>query len=258
MAGEKPFNISEQGRKLIEDVQKAADPTKVSELPPADPMEDVGPLPSTLNRLHESGEGTYVGIADAPETQQAVARMLKGIINVSDIVEGVDTEGKPHFYSRVMPLEKIEKPTSANERNADSFILAHVFGATDFTNGNNTQFDGEHIAYFDFGLAADYMFSGVHTQQDVASALLMNPGSKGQLELTLKKLDALTERFSDEPGKELMDSILEATGKKISELFDTSEMPLETEYDAPDAFRTMFLKRIEMISSLVKSRIALG
>lgn len=117
----------------------------------------------TKSSVLSSGQDNrrYWNIIDAPADQMFLARMLKGVLPVSDVVFDESTK---KFYSYEMPVERVEKTADSSEyqahMKADRLILALVFDDRDHGVGkdheqNMRSAKGAHV-FFDFANVTDF------------------------------------------------------------------------------------------------------
>lgn len=209
---ENPLQLHEEG-----------DPTRFSTLPPTREMKKVGVVFPLLYdyTIWEAQDGSrYVELPNtgwsAPATQQVVVRLLKGIINVSDIISIPNEEGGVTYYSHIMPLDRIQEETSEAELSADLFLMEFTFSDLDHAQGDESNFEEKdgRIAHFDFG--ASQWFPIIPEDLD-EQALIDSPQETRAILST--KLRQLHEHLSGNDGKQLVRSIVESTGKGVNELF---------------------------------------
>lgn len=223
---------SDLARKAYEE----ADPTTYSTLNPVGQVNEIGTVnsidPDKHNRMIEHEGDVFYQLHDVPTLQQAVARALKGIINVSDIVSR-EVEGGTAYYSRHLPLDRVQEEIVKEDARADAELLRlifddhdHLFVTEPTTSTDNVadlrpqniRYEGGRANYFDFNLAILSEFDP--------------PGLRGNLPhesiTRLKeKVNALADRFSGDEGREFARSIYTSipeenrTGFRIPEHFDT-------------------------------------
>ncbi|MDB5190369.1 MAG: hypothetical protein JWN49_695 [Parcubacteria group bacterium] len=181
-----------------------------------------------------------------PERQQAIARMLKGIINVADIVSLEGESGK-EFYSKVLAHDKIVQKTNHQEIEADIMLLKSVFGDVDRdlyqeqgmkdAEHHNLRIKANAVSYFDFASARfNYQLNPEYLEMHDFEVI----------DLLESKLDMLEERFKGEEGKQFLNSIIVASGKSLTELF-----PRKQESASINDFHTMILERIAKAKAVV-------
>jgi len=206
----------------IQEAQEAADPTTYSQLSPRESLRQVGAYYKRERDKKEKtiveAEGSRFYSLDKGESQQVIARMLKGIINVSDVV-AVRSPGmlnkllsRKTFYSREMPMERIEGETSTREHIADLWILFWVFGDPDHFGRNVREKDGRTV-YFDFESLS--LFQGSSKQDSDVFAFtrgLLNLADKEQLGIMHDKLNRLEDRFRGIEGERMLRVIIKDSG----------------------------------------------
>ncbi len=228
----KPVSAEEAER--VRAAHEAADPTNYSALAPRGRMESVGTVHSRgegdyLNPVLEADGETWYKLDDGslPRLQQIVARLLKGIINVSDVVE---RDGE--YYSKRMPHDRIEERLSEEETDADLELLYLVADDSDhFTrdlkptsSGHNSRLEEGTSTYHDFAEAG---FSPEQTDLRLRRRLT----ARGLARLQ-EKLQLLAERYDSAEGKQLAETIYQEAGG-----------PLDTNIGF-DEFYQVLIKRI--------------
>ena len=214
---------SPQERKDIHAAYESADPSKYSALPEKGKLRKTDRQPDSFyeNRIHENADEQYVEVFQNPKLQQVISRLLKGILNVSEVVQHPDQDAV--YLSRVLPTERIENKTPKGEMQADLIILEALFGDADhelktlpilpLVSGTNFIRKKGRTAYYDFG-AGSRMFSDVPEAAYEKIRHLNNPLAK---QILLQKIRLLTEQFSGEAGKEFIASALGTS--TVKELF---------------------------------------
>ncbi len=218
------LTTQEPTAEALEKVKQAteeADPTTYSQLSPADSFEQVG-VANGGNKIVAAEGVRYININQYPERQEAVVRMLKGIMNVSDIVKVNNGENPPIYYSKEMPIDRVQQETSLEETQADHFILKQVFGDFDHKFSaekiNNTERRDGRSIHYDFGNANpmnmdDAMYSFKLLEKDIATLSTEETG------VVLQKLDALQKRFAGADSERFISSIIKASGMEPIKLF---------------------------------------
>jgi hypothetical protein len=226
-------NDSEKVEEQIAHATKEADPTTYSMLPPEEmrvklirPLNEYG-LPV------RTGEGeTYYELSDTQKHdlrgQQVIARMLKGVLPVADIITVQNDEGQEKYYSRKMPIERIARSTSPEQVAGEQLLLEYLFNSKDHLFNphsnwaNNATYKDEKLVHFDFGEDANN-FLRTPTDRDALTAKLshMTPETIAHLK---EKVAELENRFSNEEGKEFFQSIIESNGAPAKEIFGHPEV----------------------------------
>lgn len=105
--------------------------------------------------------------------QFVVSKLLKGIVNVADVVEH---DGE--FYSREINLEHIRESTSLEKRMVGYVILRELFQDGDHDESqNNIKISDTGHMFFDFGFAhwaPDSQVRPVNLQKTIESVIVMN------------------------------------------------------------------------------------
>jgi len=209
----------------IKDAYQVADPTTYSELPAKGEIVDLGAASEKkFNRLVSINDEKYVtlegGSSDA--SQFVITKLLKGIINVSDIVR--DEQG--NFYSKVMPLDKIQEETPVSEIEGDFFVIKSLTGDGDRgfapASENLTQYtknvmhEKGKTAYFDFGFARQ-LDPKINTAEYAGFTDLE------ALESADRKLADIYKRLNGTMGTLFIKSIMKETGSTVKEIFPAFE-----------------------------------
>lgn len=242
---------------------KAADPTTYSALPPTEELTQVGmansaradffgygPVYPVLETASKERYTSLEGKGGVALAEQVVARILKGIVNVSDIVSTQDGV----VLSKNMPLEHIEHKTSRDEVAADLAILAHVFGDSDHNlrNGRNIySANGKH-AYYDFAYAHELLlhFSDSETGMNPAPSD-GKPISRSVAALIRQKSEALYARLEGPEGLAFLNAIFAATKRKPSELFERQKYSTDSGAEVTaERIRDLLLKRLAILKEL--------
>lgn len=264
-----------QGRNIGKKAEAQSDPTQTSAIVP----ETAGVQPWDLEHegifLEESGD-KYFEVHVDPEKQQTVARMLKGIVNVSDIVSTVHHGDHPTdktFYSREMPLQRVQQETPWPEVVADVFIFKYIFGDRDHYNSEGGPSEGglhisgaskshsnfrrgnERTAYFDFD--GDFYHDDIHfdIHEYRKSASSLKPES---LEALARKIKLLRERFDSKEGREFLSAIITKTGKSAFELFGAPPqriVPKPTPEGEFENFYQELMFRLQMAEQAVSQEL---
>lgn len=160
--------------------------------------------------------------------QQVVARMLKGILNVSDVVAVPDSHGEEKYYSWKTPLDKISDESTKEQVEAEQMLLRYLFNSRDHMFNrysdwaNNGRYKDGKLVHFDFGEDA-YRFLEAPSDRDSLLARLRNMRPK-TLSSLRDKVTELQARFEGESGKAFFRSITEASDGPVTELFGPSEV----------------------------------
>ena len=182
---------------------------------------------------NEEGEET------APATQQAVALLLKSIVNVADVIS-VDVGDDKYHFSYALPLDMIGKAKEGSIGIQQIFLDA-LFGDYDhpviFTteegkvvpmNHANIIFgeDQSQFYYFDFHLAFEEAFlTGRAYSQDFArSHVDWIKVDKERIEPFRTLLTRFRERLEGKEGLEFIRAVVSKTGTSMKELFARSAL----------------------------------
>jgi len=204
---------SPKEREITETAYAAADPTAYSQLPLTETPEVIGHEPGKgLPQVRSAGE-EYIKLREVtnPALQQAIARMLKGIINVSDVVKDVSSE-KGAYYSSIMPIERVVRETPVAEVTADGYVMEQAFGDWDHMEGlteakpwiSNARYEDGKVSHFDFGEARHVVHGGVADGPAKSAEKIVEPNA---IRIALDKLALLKKRLSGDGGYKFMRAI---------------------------------------------------
>lgn len=226
---------TEAARKVVRDATSETDPTTYSSLQSQSPLEEVGRASDIYHyKLVQNNEGEEYVRLSKPEdrpvvVEQLVSRLLKGIVNVSDVIAEPTESGKPVYYSRVMPLEKIRDEAATGEFEVDRLILGFVFNDWDHklmpehSYAQNLNIADNKFTHYDFGNARFFFDSKYNSfwRDDAARNLpTLAPGTR----LLLKaKLQQLKERVSGGEGLKFLDAIVRDTGVPLAQMFEVAD-----------------------------------
>ncbi|MGE5541219.1 MAG: hypothetical protein ACM3TU_02960 [Bacillota bacterium] len=134
-----------------------ADPTTYSELRLQGHTKDLGTVAERgedyfrENQVIGNRGEQFYELDKIPMSQQVAARLLKGIINVSDVVSDGDPYW-PKMYSKRMPLSKVAETLDPEEVVADTELINLILGDIDhIAPMHNVRVEEGKAAYFDFG-----------------------------------------------------------------------------------------------------------
>ncbi len=208
-----------------DEATRKADPTSYSILPPDEMKKKiVRPLNELSLPVRTSEKETYYEVNNnqRPQGQRAIARMLKGILNVSDVVATHDRKGRERLYSWKLPTNRIKEGMSSGEFAADQMILEYIFNSRDHIynsfNGwvNNGSYQKGKGYHFDFGEDAERFLD--EADQGSIRGKLANQSPEARAYL-LGKAQELQERFAGIEGRAFLKSIVDSSGVPITELF---------------------------------------
>jgi len=248
------FNAQDDEVKTgVNEATNEADPTTYSMLPPDEMrVKLIRPLNEYSLPVRTADGETYYELSNKndPRGQQVVARMLKGVLNVADVVTVPDEEGKERYYSRKMPLQKIENDTSKEELASEQLLLEYLFNSKDHLFNpqsnwaNNATYKDGKMVHFDFGEDADN-FLRAPTNRDslIARLQFMSPETIAHLK---EKLSELHERFAGEEGKEFFRSIIAASAAPATEVFTSHDaFEKHADLDPVELLHMVLMGRIE-------------
>lgn len=206
---------TEEELRIAEEAYEKADPTQFSALDlKVDPVE-IGFVPDKLNRIFTDGADSYFSLRPITNSslQKFTARMLKGIIPVSDVVGATDSS---ILYSKKLPHERIKgEPVTKEEILADTELLYLVFGDYDhFDKKNRTSnayMENEQISYHDFEMTN-------LKEEIIALRKVHTPES---LEILLSHLKSLKHRLEGDEGLKFLESVLNDAQLTAKSFYDT-------------------------------------
>lgn len=187
-------------------------------------------------------------------TERAVALMVKGIINVSDIVQG---RRKKEFYSKVMPIEKIESTASPEEADADVMIFQRIFSDMDHYGGvmggskspHNIEYDKEgRMAHFDFSRAKFLFFEHDDPRIELNMSGPFVLSEAAQLILS-KKIDLLLERVQGADGRRFLEAVLKNVGQPVFSLFKPISDEMRASRDPIGLLQETLVSRLEKMKA---------
>lgn len=221
--------VSEQDKGKVEKAHEEADPTTYSSLP-VKHLKQVRTETNTYGyRVMEDPEGNkYIDLSgkrgEPGATEMAVASLLKGIVNVSDII-AVDDGTETRHYSKIMEINKTHT-MSVQEIMADIAVFCLIFNDSDHFLFQNHRHDQNIITekektraiYFDFG-ESKYSFwdplSYIHKRTTEALEALDESG----FGFLTQKLHQLQKQLEGESGFLFVKSVVENSGRKMEDLF---------------------------------------
>lgn len=167
--------------------------------------------------VHESGEYVELKENNQPKEQQAIARLVKGIIPVADIVSRRDAPEKR--YSKVMPLEHIQQEDTPADVRAYLEFMSSVFGDEDRVLSESTQ----HNIQYENGKAVLFDFAGfkIADAPQGLSGRSRGPHTRESLTKLLELLSEFSKRLEGEEGKAFLNSVLRNSGVRPSDMFQT-------------------------------------
>ncbi|HBH71349.1 MAG: hypothetical protein UU88_C0007G0020 [Parcubacteria group bacterium GW2011_GWC1_42_11] len=244
----------------VSDATKKADPTTYSILPPEKVQTKIIRPLSEYSLPVRTAEGeTYYelsGLHD-PRGQQVVARMLKGILNVSDVVAVPATDGENKYYSWKLQHGKIEDENTREQMIAEQLLLQYLFNSKDHMFNkysdwaNNGRYDGGKLSHFDFGEDA-YKFLETPTGRgsSIAQFMQMKPDTITYLK---GKVSELESRFTGEEGKKFLQSIIDASPAHVTELFGPAEVFQKySNINEVDLLHSVLVGRIEGLKKVLE------
>lgn len=251
----------EQEKQIAIEANKEADPTTYSAIAPKEPLAKIGEAKSAAAVMFGRDESYSVLKApsgeiytslegkDSAATEQIVARMLKGAINVADVVTLPDGT----YASRNMPLKSIENKVKTPELEADVFILRYLMGDSDHIIRSGRNIDsakGRHV-YYDFGFAKKGFFNSSDEEKGVDETdWSFCDRSNVVTAIIREKAHLLSERFAGEQGKEFLKVLFGTSGKAPDELFWYRGGEGASAEHHLNLFHNLLMKRLEALCVL--------
>lgn len=207
--------------RIAEEAYVEADPTQFSALNLEQEPTEIGKVPFKSNRVVTDGVDTYFSLPDSNNSniQKFTARVLKGIIPVSDIVSVSDS---PNLYSKKLPHERIVgESVSDADLLADTELLYQVFGDYDHLDEGrstrNTHIENEQVSYHDFQMT------------DVTSRVitLRKTHTPESLDKLLSHLRSLQRRLSGEEGQIFLEAVLRDSEPTANSFYEGNESTVE-------------------------------
>lgn len=254
---------NEEELRLAQQAYEEADPTTYSTLPIQHSLDRKGTVERYGYQILTDGTDIFYQLpyGTHPQKQQVVQRLLKGIVNVSDLVVR-NTGEKREYVSKETPLEKIQSRTSDDEIYADISLLTDVFDDSDRSYypkdprgfgipQHNLAYENGKISYHDFGEASISERNGrVNIPQETIAIM----------EYELAKVAELIERFAGEQGREFFFDILKSAHAEVRSMFPrVFEGNRDTVSTDEDYFYTVFMERLHTLTgalqgSMIKKR----
>lgn len=256
-----PASYPEQ--QIINRAHSEADPTTFSQLPLRHRPVEIGREPGKNQPIAVSGDRTYVELMGnkQPAFQQAVARMLKGIVNVADVVKDEYSEDGA-YYSSVVPIERIKEKNPIAEVQADGYVMEQAFGDWDHMEGltedepwmTNARYEDGKVSYFDFDHAREGMWHSVSFSAPRALAKISDPEV---LHIAFDKLELLKQRLSGSEGLSFMRAIFgskQETKKTLNSILRLDKRglsaPKQVKY-----LQDLYLARIQQAEDALLARL---
>lgn len=199
------------------------------------PTTEHGQLVTLANgtRLFRIDRVNEADLECVPETQHAVAMMLKGIVHVADVVT-VESDGQKYHFSLGLNVDDIGRSESAYALGAQQVLLDTLFGDTDhhavMINGDptldmhmnlRTNLPLDKFYFFDFGVAFEEAFltGRTYSQPYIESRMKWVNQNKKSREEFLRLLQCVRDRFDGPAGSEFIHSVVKETGLPMRKLF---------------------------------------
>ncbi len=171
-----------------------------------------------LAGIHESGKYIELKPVKHPKEQQAIARLVKGIVPVADIVS--HESNSRTLFSKVMPLEAIEKITDEAEQRAYVDFMYLVFGNADRREHGELQQNYVHTddkaILYDFG-----GFDLTTTPLTTAPQNKWNRSTESLARL-IQDLTDFSARIDGEQGQRFLQAVLKNSGIRPGDLYQAA------------------------------------
>ncbi len=212
---------TEEELRIAERAYEEADPAQFSAINLEQEPSEIGRVPFKANCIVTDGTDTFFSLGDSssPNAQKFTARVLKGIIPVSDIVSVTDS---PNLYSKKLPHERIMgEAVSDADLLADTELLYQVFGDYDHLDErgstHNALIENEQVSYHDFQMTN-------FTSQIIA---LRKTHTLESLEKLLSHLRALSKRLGGEEGLHFLEAVLRDTELAAKSFYKSNTASVE-------------------------------
>lgn len=207
-----------------EDAYGEADPTAFSPVPSALTLQPTGEYTSEKRYpIYTDGADRYVKLMSDGPRQEVVARLLKGVLNVADVVARPGAAGT-EYYSKIMPHERIEEPSRPTDVRADLEVISLVFNDQDRGFREEGDYSGAfaHNLIHEAGRVSHFDFGEAELNLEAPMGQRTRYENPALLERVLEKLEALRAKFAGDEGKAHFLSIIEASGQHPARLFPYS------------------------------------
>ena len=198
------------------------------------------------NFLQKIGAERRLYLKNVAKIQIAFSRLIKGILNVADVVE---YKGK--YYSVFLDHSKIQKKESIEEFFASEFLLFYIFHNYDrhFNPHNvdlwNSRYEYEVGSHYDLEsrwfMNKEKTYRKFFNNSNIKSInYIFNSITERQKEYLRNKLELFIERFND---RDFVKKIMNINGFKINTIYDLTE----------DSFIDLLLNRCQELLSKINN-----
>lgn len=221
-------------------------------------LKDLNTIGDNVGRVFFGGERFKSG-----PSQMLIARLLKGIVNVSDVVYVADASS-PGFYSYKAPIDTVQHNGARDhskevieKAKVDFVILQLIFSDFDHTVGEdkelnaNFRYENGEYTFFDF---EPKNFWNVYAKWDELKYREMYEYKikfieKNKLPLLLEKVNEIKERVESDFFTDVLDSV-RTYAKEDDSIFLLANAEGENKVES---FKNELLRRISIIEKMIKS-----
>lgn len=202
----------------------------------------------------ETGD-RYYELSQAPRTQILVARMLKGIIPVSDIILLEDPDsGLIRVFSKEMNLDAAKEEVAEYSYVADIMFLKMVFRDSDHGPGHNMNIAENFSKHFlhDFG-ESEQVFGEDHYLVDESAWVGELQQSSLEVQVRLRELlQNFLVQLDSEEGLKFVEAILNSVPAEDKLYLNEKEDFLNDELHNAETIRDYFVKRAQKLLQILE------
>lgn len=226
------------------------DPKLYSVLPPKaenlelDPNDEYGWL------VDQSTGDRYYEISQAPRTQMLVARLLKGVLPVSDVLVVEDSAtGKVKILSKEMNLEETEDESCDAAHIADAYFLDFVFRDNDHGPDKNMVISEDFKKHFlyDFGESEQIFGEDFYVSSEEVMNNQLQAMPRDIQTLLRDRLQSFVGRLESDEGLAFVQAVLASIPDEGDVCSEPFEIFLNEELHDAETLRDYFLDRAKDI-----------
>ena len=170
-------------------------------------LKRTGKIPLYGREVAQDVHGRFLYEIDRnPKDQMFLARLLKSVMPVSDVVYDSVRE---KYYSYKIPLDAVESKWGnfGGHSYADILILEYIFSDADHGGGSHNIVKGKDNkhALYDFELFGTFWH---YSPVDTRHLSFLNSGTKEEYDALIQRLASLKQHVSGENGRSFMRSVL--------------------------------------------------